>query len=114
MYGKQPSRNGCWPDRCRAPAQHEEQQDSIRSMQQQVGQMVSTRLQPVEFPIYLERYPGEWVPIKRIETCQCPPDAPTRQSSLNSGILSNILVVVEVNKSIVANKQGAIREQSQP
>ena len=82
-------------------AQNQEEQDRRGSVEEDVGQMMSARMQSVQLAVELVRKPGQWMPVGRMELRECPNDAFKRQTPGDNRIIIDILVVVEIDEIVM-------------
>src|SRR6478609_3897902 len=73
--------------------------------------MRSRRIHPKELAIQRVGKPRQWMPVRGIISSERPGDSVPAQTRFNVCVLSYVMVVVEIDKRVVANRQ--VGEHSQ-
>src|SRR5208337_5477334 len=86
MHCKQRSDQKAWTCSACAVRQEQKQQHHVHRMQQNAGEMVSSRIQAVELAIHRMRNPGQWMPVGIVEGGESPAECGPGDASPNGGI----------------------------
>jgi hypothetical protein len=70
-------------------------------MKKKVGQVVSRRVQPVQFIVKHEREPCERMPVSHMVICECPGNGRCSKSFLDMGIVNDVFVIVIVYELMI-------------
>ena len=116
MPGKQGSHQCAAPKRASHPPQQPEDQDGVGNMQDETGEVMACRLQPVKLKVQRVRQPGERMPVSCISGRKRPHQGPPAKTFLDPLIVGDIQWIVEVDEIVLQHpsiKQGGHRCQQE-
>ena len=110
VQGEKGGREGARPEGAgKAPKQCHEQQ-GIDDVEDDIDQVVPSRIQAEELYVHHMRDPGEGVPVVGMMGGEGPDDIVEREAGSYLGVFRDVLVVVEVDEGVTAdlpvNRQG--------
>jgi hypothetical protein len=79
----------------------EKEQDGIGKMEQEIGEMVPSRLQPKELHIHHVGNPGQGMPVCGMSGGECPLDALYGEAVLNVPVFCNVPGIIETDEIAV-------------
>src|SRR4051812_14708234 len=110
VQGKEGGRQSSAPESTGQLAQEGKEQNGIGSMEQEAGQVMAGGFQAVELAIEQDGKPGQRMPEAGLQIGEGPLDALPAQSAAHVRVFGHVNLVVEVDKSMAANRP--VRSQS--
>src|ERR1051326_6306708 len=101
MKGEQGSHTSTPPLGRGRALQKQKQQDAVGGVKQRVGEVMSSRVQPIDLHIDHVREPGERMPITGVGALKRPAQPGYAQTFLNDGILTDILRVIIIYEGVM-------------
>ena len=82
-------------------------------MEQQTREMMSQRVQAKEFAIRHVGQPGQWMPVRCVNTCEGPSNVGQAQTFLNVAVCSDIEIVIIIDEFVVDRRQESPDDQTE-
>ena len=71
-------------------------------MNEEIGRMVSTRIQPIEMAVKHMGEPCKWVPLTIMTWSESPKDPRKTYSPLHLGVFSDVQIIIKIYESIIS------------
>jgi len=103
MQGKQGGNETAPPEGAGHLIEDEKQQEAVRQVQNQIGQMVHARPYTVELAVQHVRKPRQWMPIWTVSKTEGPDDTGCGQSGTDMVIFGKVNIVIQAYKVMPYN-----------
>ncbi len=103
MNGKQPGNEGAASYVARQTAKEREDQQHVRAVQEQVGEVIAAGPSAIEGRVGHQRKPGQRDPVGVVETGPCPSNAGPVEAGQHLSIFAHIAGIVEHQKAKAGN-----------
>ena len=95
VKGKESRHKGALPECFCHPVKDEKEQERTGKVEQEIGEMMPSRLQPKELHIYHVGDPGQGMPVCGMAGGECPCDPLHGKAVLNVPVVGDVLRIIE-------------------
>lgn len=110
--GEERSDESAAPPGSREPVQEQKEQQRIGYMKEDIGHMMTSGIQPVDFTIYHMRNPGDGVPVAGVGGSEGPGDTLPSQPVLNVQVLRDVILVIKIDEIVMSDRPKADEGQN--
>ena len=109
VQGEKSGNEDTAPLSCGNPIQEQEEQERVGNVKEEIGKVMTSRVQAIEVIIYHVGNPGKGMPTTKVTRSESPTDTVPGHPDLNMKVLGDVIVVIKVDELVMGN--GPIAEQ---
>ena len=98
VQGEESGDKGALPEGFRHAVKDEKEQERAGEVEQKIGEMMPSGLQPEELHVYHVGDPGQGVPVRGLAGRECPGDPLHGEAALHVPVVGDVLRIIEIDE----------------